>query len=335
MHPNSYTIRSRATDTAGNEEHTDSITFTYNTITGSEGSIYVSDPSYRTNADYNIYYPTSTPILVNSYMVVDFADEYRFSPWIADSDVTLSDTGTGITASSDSFDRANKTITSTVTAGSVASGSIVLMEIDNLRIHNPSATGSYVINIKFYNSSHALIDSGSGIVVLNAPYQQVQLNAQVDQSLQIAVDSGAVALQVDPDVQLGQNWTGTSGLVTEKSAVEVKTNANNGYSLMIKLAGNTATGSAVLDGSGTSANQITSSTGNRVTTENNFAFKLTNSGSSTVDNFTNSSTTISGAGLSSPTNANTDNVYYYLNVDYTTPSDDYKGTVTYTAVGSF
>ena len=180
-----------------------------------------------------------------------------------------------------------------------------------------------------------LIEYGTGSITITAPYQQIEVNIQVDQSLQISVDSGSVALQVDPDVQLGQNWAGTGGVVTEKSAVEVKTNANNGYSLLIKLAGNTATGSAVLDGSGTSANQITSSTGNRVTTENNFAFKLTNSGATTVDDFTNASTAISGAGLSSPTNTNIDNIYYYLNVDYTTPSDDYKGTVTYTAVGSF
>lgn len=39
-----YTIRSRAMDLAGNEEHTDAITFTYDVVNGSEGSIYVSNP---------------------------------------------------------------------------------------------------------------------------------------------------------------------------------------------------------------------------------------------------------------------------------------------------
>ena len=142
------------------------------------------------------------------------------------------------------------------------------------------------------------MESGTGEIVLVKPYQQVTMNASVDQSLQLSVASGTVTLDVDPDIQLGQNWAGTGGIVSESTAVEVKTNADNGYNLMISLAGNTATGSAVLDGSGTTSNQISSSTGDRVTTENNFAFKLANSGATTVDNFTNSSTTVPSAGNS-------------------------------------
>lgn len=148
------------------------------------------------------------------------------------------------------------------------------LNIANERIHNPSATGSYVLSITTYDNLGAPIETGEGIIEIIKPYEQVQLNASVEESLQIATDSGSVNLVVDPDTQLGQNWVGTDGAVSERSEVEVKTNAFNGYSLLIELAGNTATGSAVLDGSGVTSSQIGSTSGSRVTTENNFGFAL-------------------------------------------------------------
>ena len=56
-HSHIYTIRSRATDLARNEEHTDAITFTYDTVNGVDGSIYISNPAVMNNSDYKIYYP--------------------------------------------------------------------------------------------------------------------------------------------------------------------------------------------------------------------------------------------------------------------------------------
>jgi len=149
------------------------------------------------------------------------------------------------------------------------------------------------------------------------------------------VDSGSVLLEVDPDVQLGQNWTGTGGAVSEKTEVEVKTNAQNGYNLMISLAGNTATGSAVLDGQTLTGSQISSTSGSRVTVENNFTFGLNTGSAATVTAFQSTATQVSAAGSATATNSYIDNIFYYLNIDYTTPSDTYMGTVTYTAVGQF
>ena len=331
----SYTIRSRATDLAGNEEHTDAITFTYDTVNGVEGSIYASNPAVMNNSDYKIYYPNFSAVPLNGSIEIDFDDSFKFSPWLEDADVSFTDDGGNITSSSDTFDRVNKKITSTITAGNVNANDLIELSIENLRIHNPSASGSYALPIKLYNNIGGLIEFGTGEIIVTENYQQVEINVDIEQSLQVSVDSGSVALSVDPDVQLGQNWDGTGGVVTEKTAVEVKTNAIGGYDLLISLAGNTATGSAVLDGTTNTGNQITSSSGDRVATENNFSF-ATNSGSLVNGTaFTNSATTITGAGTSAPTNTKIDDIFYYLNVDYETPADVYRGTITYTAVGQF
>ena len=319
---------------AGNEEHTDAISFTYD-VNGSEGSIYVSNPAVNNNSDYKIYYPNTAAVPTDGYIEVDFDDSFRFSPWMEDADIVLSDQGSGITSSSDSIDRVNKVITSTITGGNVGTNDMIELEINNLRIHNPSATGSYLLPIRLYNNVGGLIEYGTGTITLEQVYQQVELNIDVQQSLQLSVDSGAVLLSVDPDVQLGQNWDGTGGAVTEKTDVTVKTNAQSGYNLMISLAGNTATGSAVLDGTTNTGNQITSSSGNRVSVENNFSFAVNSGSTATGTAFTNSATQVSGAGTSAPTNSFVDEIFYYLNIDYTTPSDTYQGTVTYTAVGQF
>ena len=104
---------------------------------------------------------------------------------------------------------------------------------------------------------------------------------------------------------------------------------------MISLAGNTATGSAVLDGTTDTGNTITSTTADRVNQENNFSFSTNTGTGTTGTQFTNTTTQISGVGTNAPTNAFVDSIFYYLNIDYTTPSDTYQGTVTYTAVGQF
>ena len=56
---------------------------------------------------------------------------------------------------------------------------------------------------------------------------------------------------------------------------------------MISLVGNTATGTAVLDGQTLTGSQIASTSGNRVSTENNFSFAVNTGTAATVTNFTN------------------------------------------------
>ena len=335
LQSHSYTIRSRATDLAGNEEHTDAITFTYDLINGKTGSIYISNPAVMNNSDYKIYYPNSSFLGIDYSMEIDFDDNFRFSPWMENADISLTDDGENILASLDTIDRTNKKITSTILAGSVSPDDLIELSIENLRIHNPSTSGSYLLPIKIYNNVGGLVESGTGEIILTENYQQVEINVDIEQSLQLAVDSGSVALSVDPDVQLGQNWDGTGGIVTEKTTLSVKTNALNGYSVLVQLAGNTATGSAVLDGATNTGNSITSTTGDRVATENNFSFAAGSGALTTGTAFTNSATTMAGVGDSAPTNLSTDDIFYYLNVDYTKPADVYRGTVTYTALGDF
>ena len=174
-----------------------------------------------------------------------------------------------------------------------------------------------------YNNVGGLIEYGTGEIILTESYQQVEVNVDVQQSLQLSVDSGSVLIEVDPDFQLGQNWDGTDGLASEKTDVTVKTNAQSGYNILVSLAGNTATGSAVLDGTTNTGNQITSTTGDRVSTDNNFSYSVASGSLATGTAFTSSPASMSGAGLSTPTNTQTTSIYYYLNVDYTTPSDVY------------
>ena len=304
-------------------------------MNGLEGSLYVSNPAVNNNSDYKIYYPNTVAVPLNGYITVDFEDSFRFSPWMEDGDISLSDDGGNITASVDSINRISKMLTTTITGGNVGTNDLIELSIENLRIHNPSVIGDYPLSIKIYDSFGALLESGSGTISLVQPYQQVELNVDVQQSLQLSVNSGAVALSVDPDVQLGQNWVGTDGVVSEKTDVTVKTNAQSGYNLMISLAGRTATGSAVLDGTTNTGNVIASSNGDRVNVENNFSFAYASGSLATGTAFTNTPLLIDNAGLSNPTNSNTESIYYFLNVDYTTPSDVYQGTVTYTAVGAF
>ncbi len=271
----------------------------------------------------------------NAYIEIDFENSFKFSPWLEQADVNLTDNGGNLTAVVSNFDRTNKVITSMITGGSVAALDLIELEINNLRIHNPALTGSYTLPIRIYDEFDALLESGEGTIFLVDPYQQVELNIDVQQSLQLSVDSGSVLLEVDPDVQLGQNWSGTGGAVSEQTEVTVKTNARSGYKLMLSLAGYTNSGSAVLDGTTNTGNTITSLTGDRVSTENNFSFARGTGTLATGMAFSSTATELIGAGSSGPTNAFLDRIFYYLNIDYTTPSDTYKGTVTYTAVGQF
>lgn len=102
-------------DTAGNEEHTDAITFTYDTVNGQAGSLYVDNPAYMNNSNYILYFPNTLAVPTNGSIKIDFPDTYTFSPWLEDGDITLSSQADTITSSADSIDRLNRTITTTIT----------------------------------------------------------------------------------------------------------------------------------------------------------------------------------------------------------------------------
>jgi len=151
MDMRSYTIRSRATDNAGNQEHTDSATFTYDTTNGMEGSLYVSNPAYMNNSDYEIFYPVSTPIPNNGEVWVDFPEEFTFSSWMEAADIeVISNTPGEISSSITTIDRAEKKLTTVISGSGLIAGSILTISIDNLRIHNPSVKGDYDVEINTY-----------------------------------------------------------------------------------------------------------------------------------------------------------------------------------------
>lgn len=176
--------------------------------------------------------------------------------------------------------------------------------------------------------------------IIDGP-ETVDVNAVVAASLQLQVDTGAITLNVDPDVQEGTNMTGgtasagsiTGGTVSDSTTTSVQTNDNDGYRLWIQLNGQTTTGSAVLDGAATSETIVAGD----YSTENTFGYALTESGASTVDIFQPTATVIENlagndeAGLHEETNNHDETIFYYLNVDYTVPADTYQGTITYTA----
>ncbi len=160
--------------------------------------------------------------------------------------------------------------------------------------------------------------------------REVQINAQVLASLQLEVDSGSVVIQVDPDVNDGSNMSG--GIVTDKTTTTVNTNNLAGYKLQIQLEGQEVSTGAQLDGTGAGNDVAISSTSGATTIENNFGFALNDPNITTVTKFENVATDIAGSGLATPTNSDTEDIFYYLNVDYTVPADNYQGKVTYTAV---
>jgi len=171
------------------------------------------------------------------------------------------------------------TILSTIT-GSVAVGDVIEMRIKNNKIKNPLSTGVYNLIINTYNSGSTLLESGLADISISG--QEVVLDVQLQEALVASVNTGSVVFSVNPDFQMGQNWFGENGAVTEKSTVTVSTNNESGYSLRVALSGYTATGSAVLDGKTDSGNLLL--TGDAKNVENRFGWALTGT-ASTINSF--------------------------------------------------
>jgi len=153
----------------------------------------------------------------------------------------------------------------------------------------------------------------------NPDDNDVLINAKVLASLQLTVDADQVDIQVDPDVNSGSNMSG--GVVTDKTTTTVSTNNLAGYQLQIQL-----------NGTGTGNTSAISSTSGTTTTENNFGYALNDDTISNLKAFDSTAEEISGSAHWNPTNGHDQDIYYYLNVNYTVPADTYQGTVTYTAV---
>lgn len=139
-------------------------------MNGQDGSIYVSNNAYMNNSDYIIYFPNTLTVPTNGYIEVDFPEEYTFSPWMVDGNITLTNNSDTITSSSDIINRTNNSIRSTIDGGSVAGGDMLELNISNLRIHNPSQTGSYALTITTYDEVGAELETGTGSIMIIKPY---------------------------------------------------------------------------------------------------------------------------------------------------------------------
>lgn len=211
---------------------------------------------------------------------------------------------------------------------SISTDDVIEIHFQNNKIKNPLTTGMYTVKINTYDSVGTLIESGVADIAISG--QDVALNVNLQEALIISIDTGAIVLNLDPDVQFGQNWVGTGGAVTQKNTISVSTNNGGGYALYVSLSGNTATGSAVLDGLNGTGNQIL--TGDAKNTENRFGWAL-NDLASSVNPFGSASAPVStGIGSSGRVENDENNIFYYLNLDYRQSSDIYRGTITYTII---
>lgn len=324
-----YTIRTRATDVLGNEEHTAEATFSFNTSNGEEGSIYAESIKLGEETNYTVYFPVSIALNSGDYVEVIFdSGAYVFTGSMADSDVNTTSASGAVTASTEVINTGSTMITSTIT-GSVTTDDVLQIAFTNNKIKNPTTAGIYTVTIKTYNSGSTLLESGLADVTISG--MDIALNVEVPEALVLNVDTGSLTMSIDPDIQLGQNWVGT-GATTYKSTLTVSTNNAGGYHLDIALAGQTATGSAVLDGTTNTGNQLL--TGDAKSVENRFGWALTST-AAVVNSFgTQSSPTATGVNYANRIENDSNSIYYFLNVDHEQQSDTYKGSIIYTATGN-
>ena len=163
------------------------------------------------NSDYEFFYPTSIAVPNGGQIHIDLPDTYSLSPWLAESDIMVTSDNAGeITATSTAIDRANKSFVTTLSGAGVSDSSLISFKLSNLKVHNPSVAGDYDIIIGTYDVGGVVeLETGTGVVTIVSPYQQVEMNINIAQSLQLSVDSGSVLIEVDPDSHFGQNWSGT------------------------------------------------------------------------------------------------------------------------------
>lgn len=120
---------------------------------------------------------------------------YAFTGSLVDADITLQSASGSITGSSDVIDSTGTTVTTSIT-GSVEVGDVIEMDFNNNKIKNPASTGIYDLIINTYSGS-TLLESGTADVAISG--QEVLIDVQVQEALVVAVDSGSVIFDINPD----------------------------------------------------------------------------------------------------------------------------------------
>lgn len=206
---------------------------------------------------------------------------------------------------------------------------------------NPSTAGEYAISISTHDDAGTVIENGYVMAQIN---NYVNILATVQEALILTIDDTSIDIIADPSVNSGKDFS-------QKTILECKTNAKNGYRIQVKLEDSNDGSTASLYSPTTSSNI---DSGDAINQINRFGYVAYNTSvikdaddletdaTSGANSFTNSSsdlTTYQGAGnyvgLEEATNSQLHTVYYTLAIDYLTAAGIYSGVITYTAVPSF
>jgi len=247
--------------------------------------------------------------------------------------VTATITDTDATFGAATYDTDARTITFEVTtAGATAETTVA---ISNLIM--PNKIGQYVLPVEIRSASDTLKEMGDALL---AWANQVRVRAIIQPALIFTIDKTNIDITANPSVNDGENYA-------QRSVLSVATNAVNGYTIYGMLEGKNTPANAQLDNA---SNSI--AVGDSSSAENTFGYyawdndvvktgaevkaqtgKAFDNNSEAAPSFTDVAD--ANVGFNTFTNDHKHTVYYGLNVDYTTPSGEYEGLVTYTATPSF
>lgn len=269
---------------------------------------------------------------------------------VADGDL-IGDLTTFTVEGDDATDRI-ATATLTVATGNIikitldteiAGGEEIIVRFDDsVFTTNPVEPGQYAIALSTLDENGATIEFG---YVMTDISNYVDLSLSVQEALILTLDSTVVNLNVDPAVNNGKDFS-------QKTLLQGKTNAQDGYVIQAKLEDSKDGSTAALYNSDTNT-FITS--GNALSTPNRLGYvaynadvsktqtELESEASSGASTFSNTDTNlvpytgVPGEYLETTgvTNSQYHTIYYALYVDFLTTAGTYTGTVTYTAVPSF
>ncbi len=225
------------------------------------------------------------------------------------------------------------------------------LSIDSVEL--PELEGQYSISLEVRDSDGNLLEIGSAVL---SWANNVLVTVFVQPALLMSLDKTSIDITANPSVNSGEDFS-------QYSIIDVATNANSGYIIQASLDG-TEVAAAQLDGAGTTGiiasgdalaaenvfgyiayngdgsdadgvNLTTNATAADPSTETNEGAQSFANAAATLVSSDTSDTDIGTLGFSSLTNQALHTIFYMLNVDFTIPSDQYEGILTYTAVPSF
>ena len=197
----------------------------------------LSDSAPGVNATHTISFTTPTGVANGETIQFTFPSGFTGIGSIVDADVTISDDAADISGNVTAVG-AGQTVTLTVDTGSIAAASVVDIVIGGTnQIANPSAEGSYQIDV-----AGTMTDTGATrVVILTA----VTVTATVDTIFTFSVDGTTAGTLINSQSSTGTTSSTTipfgsldNGVATTSAQLlTVSTNAANGYVVTVQLDG--------------------------------------------------------------------------------------------------